>query len=157
YFGHRQIVNTKSKLVNSVGYNNDMKISRARSLNGTVELPGDKSISHRAAIIAAMAVGETRISNFSTAEDCRTTLRCLEQLGVPVGQRENEVLIEGVGKTGFRAPNEPLNCGNSGTTMRLLAGMLAGQSFDSVLIGDESLSKRPMQRVADPLQKMGAH
>ena len=132
-----------------------MKIRPAASLSGIVNLPGDKSISHRAALIAAMAAGETRIENFSTAADCRTTLDCLRKLGVPISQSGTDVVITGVGKTGFRKPEKPLDCGNSGTTMRLLAGILAGQDFESTLTGDESLMKRPMQRVIDPLEKMG--
>ena len=103
-----------------------------------------------------MAEGETRIANFSTAEDCRTTLRCLEVLGVRVTRFQNVVTITGVGKTGFRKPDQPLDCGNSGTTARLLAGLLAGQAFDSVLTGDESLSARPMGRIIEPLDQMGA-
>lgn len=133
-----------------------MKIYPARALTGTIDLPGDKSISHRAALIAAMAVGDTRIENFSTAEDCQTTIRCLRELGVPISQNGTEVVVTGVGKNGFRKPELPLDCGNSGTTIRLLAGILAGQSFDSVLTGDESLLKRPMARILSPLTQMGA-
>ncbi|MBK8465006.1 MAG: 3-phosphoshikimate 1-carboxyvinyltransferase [Chloracidobacterium sp.] len=133
-----------------------MRIYPAKSLHGTVHLPGDKSISHRAALIAAMAVGDTRIENFSTAEDCQTTIKCLKELGVSITQIGNDVLVKGVGKNGFRKPIGPLDCGNSGTTLRLLAGILAGQDFETTLIGDESLKKRPMQRVIDPLEKMGA-
>jgi len=133
-----------------------MKITRAKSLNGTVDLPGDKSISHRAAIIAAMAEGETRIYNYSNAEDCQATLRCLEQLGVPVKRTQQGIVISGVGKKGFRSPDGPLDCGNSGTTMRLLSGILAGQNFEAALVGDGSLNKRPMLRLVAPLKQMGA-
>ena len=133
-----------------------MKISPANSLHGTVHLPGDKSISHRAAFLAAMAVGETRIENFSTGEDCQTTVKCLRELGVSISQDGTNLVVKGVGKRGFRKPTKPLDCGNSGTTMRLLSGILAGQNFESVLIGDESLSKRPMERIIDPLELMGA-
>jgi 3-phosphoshikimate 1-carboxyvinyltransferase len=133
-----------------------MKIKPAAYLRGTVKLPGDKSISHRAAILAAIAEGQTRIENFSTAEDCRTTLLCLERLGVSIRQDGDTVFIEGVGKGGLQKPEKPLDCGNSGTTMRLLAGILVAQPFDSVLIGDESLSKRPMARIVSPLSQMGA-
>ena len=108
----------------------DMKVTPATSLRGTVRVPGDKSISHRAAILAAIAEGVTCIHNFSTAKDCLTTLRCLEQLGVPIDRREDNVVVTGVGTTGFRRPDGPLDCGNSGTTARLLTGILAGQSFD---------------------------
>jgi len=133
-----------------------MRILPAKMLRGTIKLPGDKSISHRAAMLAAMAVGETRIDSFNTAEDCRTTVKCLEDLGVDITQRGTEVLVKGVGKTGFRQPEKPLDCGNSGTTMRLLSGILAGQDLESILIGDGSLDKRPMHRIVDPLEKMGA-
>ncbi len=133
-----------------------MKMQRADFLRGKIKLPGDKSISHRAAIFAAMAEGETRIENFATSADCASTLDCLRNLGVEIKQENSTVYVKGVGKTGFQKPAENLDCGNSGTTMRLLAGVLAGQSFDSVLIGDESLSKRPMKRIIEPLTKMGA-
>jgi 3-phosphoshikimate 1-carboxyvinyltransferase len=133
-----------------------MKLFPARRLRGIIDLPGDKSISHRAAMIAAIAVGDTQIENFSAAEDCRTTIRCLAQLGVSFTQNGNAVLVTGVGKTGLRKPEVPLDCGNSGTTARLLAGILAGQTFDSVLIGDESLSNRPMKRIIEPLTAIGA-
>lgn len=133
-----------------------MKISRANSISGTIHLPGDKSISHRSAMIAAMAEGETRIENFATSADCASTLECIAALGVNVSRNGNSVVINGVGKTGFRAPTQPLDCGNSGTTMRLMSGVLAGQNFESVLIGDESLQSRPMKRVIEPLGQMGA-
>lgn len=133
-----------------------MIIRPAKYLRGEIKLPGDKSISHRAAIIAAMAEGETRIDNFATSADCASTLRCLRQLGVQIRQEGTTVWVCGVGKAGFKKPNGPLDCGNSGTTMRLLAGVLAGQDFESVLIGDESLMKRPMRRLIEPLTAMGA-
>lgn len=133
-----------------------MKIKPARTVRGTITLPGDKSISHRAAILAAMATGETRIDNYATGADCASTLQCLEALGVEIRREETTVFVRGVGKTGFRKPVGGLDCGNSGTTMRLLAGVLAGQRFDSVLTGDESLRRRPMRRVVEPLSKMGA-
>jgi 3-phosphoshikimate 1-carboxyvinyltransferase len=133
-----------------------MKIQPANSLNGTIRLPGDKSISHRAAIFSAMATGETRIENFATSADCASTLDCLRDLGVEIKRENNRIFIKGVGKNGFSKPKNRLDCGNSGTTMRLLAGVLAGQDFDSVLIGDESLSKRPMRRITEPLKMMGA-
>ena len=133
-----------------------MKIQSADFLEGTIRLPGDKSISHRTAIFAALAEGETRIENFASSADCASTLDCLKKLGVEINKDGSTVNIKGVGKDGFTTPTEPLDCGNSGTTMRLLAGVLAGQKFDSVLIGDESLSKRPMRRVIAPLELMGA-
>jgi 3-phosphoshikimate 1-carboxyvinyltransferase len=133
-----------------------MKIRPARSISGTIKLPGDKSISHRAATIAAIAIGETRIDNFATSADCSSTLACLRALGVEFRWDGDAVIVGGVGKNGLRQPNEALDCGNSGTTMRLLAGILAGQPFDSVLTGDGSLNKRPMNRIIEPLTLMGA-
>ncbi len=133
-----------------------MKIQPVKSLNGIICLPGDKSISHRAAILASMAEGETRIENFGTSADCASTLDCLAKLGVRIKREDSTVLIKGVGKNGLTKPVSELDCGNSGTTMRLLAGVLAGQDFESVLVGDASLSKRPMRRVIEPLALMGA-
>lgn len=134
-----------------------MLIKPANSIHGRIGLPGDKSISHRAAMIAAIAEGDSMVENFSDGEDCAFTLRCLRQLGVSIDQSGAAVLVHGVGKKGFRKPSGPLDCGNSGTTMRLLAGLLAGQNFDSILTGDESLQKRPMKRIIEPLRKMGAN
>jgi 3-phosphoshikimate 1-carboxyvinyltransferase len=133
-----------------------MKIRPAQRLRGEINLPGDKSISHRAALFSALATGATRIENFATSADCASTLSCLRQLGVEITQENSTVFVNGVGKTGFQKPEAPLDCGNSGTTMRLLAGILAGQRFDSVLTGDESLSQRPMRRVIEPLTQMNA-
>ena len=121
-----------------------------------MSVPGDKSISHRAVIIGSMAEGTTRIENFATGEDCSSSISCLRQLGVQIEQQGTLVVVNGVGKTGFTKPDEPLDCGNSGTTMRLLAGVLAGQGFESILTGDESLRKRPMNRIVEPLERMGA-
>ena len=133
-----------------------MLIRPAKALRGKISLPGDKSISHRAAMLSAVAHGETRIENFASSADCASTVKCLESLGVSIKRDGSTLTVNGVGKTGFRASEIPLDCGNSGTTMRLLSGLLAGQSFESVLVGDESLQKRPMRRVADPLNAMGA-
>ncbi len=133
-----------------------MKLKPADSIRGKVELPGDKSISHRAAMFAAIADGETRIENFSRAVDCHTTLDAVESLGVCVQRNGTTIIINGKGKTGLTAPKGPIDCGNSGTTIRILSGILAGQSFDSILTGDESLAKRPMKRIIEPLRKMGA-
>ena len=134
-----------------------MLIKSANSISGSISLPGDKSISHRAAMIGAIAKGTSTIENFSDGKDCASTIRCLRQLGVAIEQTGTTVVVHGVGKKGFREPSEPLDCGNSGTTMRLLAGLLAGQSFCSVLTGDESLQKRPMNRIIEPLREMGAN
>ena len=133
-----------------------MRIQTARRIRGRLSLPGDKSVSHRAAILAALARGRSRISNFSTSEDCARTLACLNQLGVRIERDDESVYIEGVGLQGLRAAAAPLDCGNSGSTMRMLAGVLAGQDFVSTLKGDASLSSRPMKRITEPLEMMGA-
>lgn len=135
----------------------NQKLSRAKYLNGVVDLPGDKSISHRAAMLASIAVGETRIANYAASADCASTLGCMAALGVEVTRSGSDVLIRGVGKDGLRPPDGPLDCGNSGTTMRLLSGILAGQAFETTLIGDQSLQKRPMKRIIEPLTEMGAY
>ena len=133
-----------------------MKINPANALRGRLLLPGDKSISHRAAMLASIAKGTSRITNFLAAEDCLSTLACMQQLGVQATRAGTDVEIKGVGKYGLRASGEPLDCGNSGTTARLISGLLAGQRFDTTLIGDDSLSKRPMNRVIRPLKALGA-
>jgi 3-phosphoshikimate 1-carboxyvinyltransferase len=119
-------------------------------------MPGDKSISHRAAMVAALAEGMSHIKNFSPSTDCAATLLCLQQLGVRIEHQGRDVLVYGVGAEGLRKSEEVLDCGNSGTTMRLLAGVLAGQNFQSTLTGDASLRSRPMQRIIEPLEMMGA-
>lgn len=129
----------------------------ARRLRGTIVPPGDKSISHRAAILNAIAQGEAVIENFQRGADCLATLRCLRLLGVPWDWRGDATLVvEGVGRAGLQEPPTVLDCRNSGTTIRLLAGLLAGQRFFSVLTGDGSLRSRPMARVVEPLRQMGA-
>jgi len=132
------------------------KLKPAKSLTGTVQFPGDKSISHRYAMLGAIAEGPSAIHFFSTSADCQSTLSCLKQLGVKIERKDNVVTIEGAGLGGLRPAPEPLDAGNSGSTMRMLAGILAGQPFRSVMVGDASLSRRPMKRVADPLSRMGA-
>lgn len=119
-------------------------------------MPGDKSISHRAALIAAMARGESQLANFANSRDCASTLACLAQLGVRIEQNRNDVCIMGVGIGGLSAPEKVLDCGNSGSTMRMLAGLLAGHEFTATLTGDESLRARPMRRIIEPLKMMGA-
>jgi 3-phosphoshikimate 1-carboxyvinyltransferase len=133
------------------------KLSAAKKLEGAVQFPGDKSISHRYAMLAAIAEGPSEIHFFSTSADCQSTLDCLKPLGVKIERQWNVVKVSGRGLEGLRAPFAPLDAGNSGSTMRMLAGVLAGQPFRSVLVGDLSLSRRPMKRVADPLTLMGAH
>src|SRR5579864_3809171 len=127
----------------------------ARNLAGALRLPGDKSISHRYAMLAAIADGTTRLENFSTGADCASKLGCLAALGVKLERNENAVLIHGRAAK-LQPSGRPLNCGNSGSTMRMLSGILAGQGFSSELVGDESLSQRPMARIIVPLEKMGA-
>jgi 3-phosphoshikimate 1-carboxyvinyltransferase len=131
-----------------------MRVTRARLLNGRLRLPGDKSISHRAALIAALADGSSEISNFSSAADCASTLSCLRELGVSIERRDDKVVFAGRQK--LAAPRRPLDCGNSGSTLRILAGVLAGHDFTAELIGDASLSSRPMRRIIEPLEMMGA-
>lgn len=133
------------------------RVAPARGVAGEVRVPGDKSISHRALMFGAIAEGTTRVDGFLEGEDCLATLAAVANLGVAV-QRPGpgEVVVEGVGLRGLRAPAGVLDMGNAGTAMRLFMGLLGAQSFDSVLVGDESLLRRPMERVAAPLRAMGA-
>ena len=131
-------------------------IRPARAIGGSLEVPGDKSISHRYAMLAAIAEGPSEITHFSAAADCRSTLDCFSNLGVKIDIQGDRVRIAGAGLGGLRKPRRTLNAGNSGTTMRMLAGILAGQEFRSTLDGDSSLRRRPMRRVMDPLAQMGA-
>ncbi len=127
------------------------------SLQGTARVAGDKSISHRSIMLGALAKGTTRVTGFLEGEDSLNTLKAFRAMGVHIdGPDHGKVTIEGVGLRGLKAPNAPLDMGNSGTAMRLMSGILAGQAFDSTLIGDASLSKRPMKRVTNPLALMGA-
>lgn len=125
-------------------------------LHGTIDVPGDKSISHRGLILGALSRGKTTLTHFLTAADCLSTLTALTALGVPIQRTGTTVTIMGQGLTGLRASRQALDMGNAGTATRLLTGVLAGQSFDTTLIGDASLSQRPMGRVQRPLQAMGA-
>ena len=125
-------------------------------LKGEPDLPADKSVAHRAALFSALGDGTSRISNYPSSADPQSTLACLRQVGVGIHEEDGELIVEGRGLEGLRASTRALDCGNSGTTMRLLSGVLAGQPFGSVLEGDESLSKRPMERIAGPLRQMGA-
>jgi len=130
----------------------------ARNVRGSVSLPGDKSISHRYAMLAAIADGPSRLENYSTGADCASTLGCLRSLGVKWERKDgadNVIEVQGSGLT-LTAPSQPLDCGNSGSTIRMLSGMVAGQKFASEMTGDESLSRRPMERVITPLRAMGA-
>ncbi len=131
-------------------------VGPARSVRGVVRIPGDKSISHRYAMLAGIAEGTSRFHNFSAARDCYSTLGCMKALGCEWKQTEDGVIeVQGRG-TKLAAPSEPLDCGNSGSTIRMLSGVLAGQPFSSEMFGDESLSRRPMARIMKPLTQMGA-
>ncbi|MEK4028972.1 3-phosphoshikimate 1-carboxyvinyltransferase [Pseudobacillus sp. FSL P4-0506] len=125
-------------------------------LNGRVEVPGDKSISHRSVMFGALAEGKTTIRHFLKGEDCLRTIDCFRKLGVNIEETDEEIVVYGTGWNGLIEPSEILDAGNSGTTTRLLLGILAGRPFHSVLIGDESIAKRPMDRVVAPLTSMGA-
>jgi 3-phosphoshikimate 1-carboxyvinyltransferase len=131
-------------------------LSPAVSLSGTVLLPGDKSISHRYAMLAAIAEGTSVVENFAASRDCHSTLECMRSLGAEVRESNQTVTIRGRGLRGLTAPGRVLDAGNSGTTIRLLSGILAGHPFESSITGDESLSNRPMGRVIRPLRMMGA-
>jgi 3-phosphoshikimate 1-carboxyvinyltransferase len=131
-------------------------ITPAPRVSGRLRVPGDKSISHRYALLAALAGGSSRLSGYAPGGDCRSTLACLQRLGVETAEDTEAVVVLGRGSGHLRSPAEPLDAGNSGTTMRLLAGILAGHAFSSTLVGDGSLSRRPMRRVIDPLERMGA-
>lgn len=121
-----------------------------------VELPGDKSISHRYAILAALAEGVSEIRNYSPAADCASTLECVRRLGIAVDAKGEHVRIAGKGLDGLKAPRRTIDAENSGSTIRMMSGVLAGQTFTSTITGDSSLRRRPMRRVVDPLRQMGA-
>jgi len=128
----------------------------AKRLGGSVNVPGDKSVSHRALLLGAVAEGATKISGFLRSEDCIGTLLALRAMGVEIDDSGSYVTVNGVGPSGLKKPKMPLDLGNSGTTMRLMLGLLVAQPFDVTLIGDSSLLTRPMERVAEPLRTMGA-
>ena len=129
------------------------KISR---VNGELSLTGDKSISHRTIIFSAMASGKSIITNLSPGQDVISTMVIMHKLGASILTKDRKIIIGGMGYKGFKVPSSNLDCGNSGTSARLISGLLAAQDFNSTLIGDESLSQRPMKRVIEPLMKMGA-
>ena len=140
-----------------MGGQQDWVVSAGRALQGSIGIPGDKSVSHRAVMLAALADGVSRIDGFLDGEDTRATAAIFSQMGVRIETPSaSRRIVHGVGVDGLRAPHGPLDCGNAGTGMRLLAGLLCAQQFDTVLVGDESLSRRPMRRVIDPLAAMGA-
>ncbi|MFO0701510.1 MAG: 3-phosphoshikimate 1-carboxyvinyltransferase [Nitrospira sp.] len=133
-----------------------LTISPGRSLRGTTSVPGDKSLTHRAIILTALAEGTSTISGYCRGEDCLNTMRAFQALGIPITETPTELTVCGKGFWGLTEPSAPIDCGNSGTGIRLLAGLLAGQDFFSVLTGDESIRRRPMGRVVKPLREMGA-
>src|SRR5262245_59512644 len=132
-------------------------VTPARRLRGRLRVPGDKSIAHRYALFAALSEGRSELAHFAPGADCRSTLMCLRELGVEIEDRpDGTVHVLGRGFGQLRSPRGPLDAGNSGTTMRLMAGILAGHPFSATLVGDASLSQRPMRRVMAPLERMGA-
>lgn len=135
---------------------NHKRISKVYSLNGDIIVPGDKSISHRSVMLAGLSQTPVVVTNFLRADDCLSTVACMKALGVKVEESDDRLVITGNGLRGLKEPTDVLNAGNSGTTMRLLAGILAAQPFFSVISGDQSLCKRPMGRVINPLSQMGA-
>ncbi|HEY1496798.1 MAG TPA: 3-phosphoshikimate 1-carboxyvinyltransferase [Candidatus Solibacter sp.] len=134
----------------------DKRISCAARISGAITLPGDKSISHRYAMISSIAEGDSRILNYSTGADCHSTLGCMRALGIEITGEGTEFVVHGKGLDGLRAPARDLDAGNSGSTIRMLSGILAAQPFTTRIFGDESLSRRPMQRIMKPLAQMGA-
>ena len=133
-----------------------MEFKRASHLKGEIRVPGDKSISHRAVMFGSIAQGLTEIHNFLQGADCLSTIACFEKMGIDIENKGGQVLVHGRGLHGLNAPREVLDCGNSGTTTRLISGILCGQDFDVTLTGDESICKRPMKRIMEPLAMMGA-
>ena len=133
-----------------------MKLTKSAGLRGELSIPGDKSISHRAVMFGSLAKGTTHISNFLSGADCLSTIDCFRKMGVLIEQNGTNVTVHGNGLHGLKAPSETLDVGNSGTTTRLISGILAGQDFETVLSGDASLNKRPMGRIIKPLEQMGA-
>ena len=133
-----------------------MKFTKSLPLKGELTIPGDKSISHRAVMLGAISQGTTSVTNFLRGADCLSTISCFRKMGIAIEEKPTEILIHGKGLHGLSAPETVLDVGNSGTTMRLLSGILAGQDFSSSLTGDASIRKRPMKRVITPLSLMGA-
>ena len=133
-----------------------LKLSKSKNLKGQVTIPGDKSISHRSIILSSLAEGTSEISGFLKGEDCLATLDSFKKMGVKIEEEDEKISVHGVGLHGLKKPTENLYLGNSGTSMRLLAGLLSGQKFSTILTGDSSLSSRPMKRILEPLKEMGA-
>ena len=133
-----------------------MKFTSVSGLRGTVTVPGDKSISHRAVLFGSIAKGITRVEGFLQGADCLSTISCFRRLGIDIENEAGIVTVHGKGLHGLQAPTEVLDCGNSGTTTRLISGILSGQKFPVTLTGDASIQKRPMGRIIKPLTQMGA-
>ncbi len=134
-----------------------MAITKVKSLKGEIRVPGDKSISHRGVMFGAISEGLTELTGFLNGADCRSTISCFKEMGIEITQDNDHVLVKGKGLYGLNAPSKMLDVGNSGTTTRLISGILAGQNFVSSLNGDESIQKRPMGRIITPLSEMGAY
>ncbi|MTK10499.1 MAG: 3-phosphoshikimate 1-carboxyvinyltransferase [Hungatella sp.] len=133
-----------------------MKFTKASPLRGELSIPGDKSISHRSIMFGSLAKGTTEITNFLQGADCLSTIACFEKMGIGIENNGDSVIVHGNGLFGLKKPETILDCGNSGTTTRLISGILAAQDFDVTLTGDDSIKKRPMKRIMDPLSHMGA-
>lgn len=133
-----------------------MKFTKASPLKGEITIPGDKSISHRSVMFGSIAKGTTEISHFLSGADCLSTISCFQSMGVSIDIKGDSVIVEGKGLHGLKKPVDTLDCGNSGTTTRLISGILAAQDFDVTLTGDDSIQKRPMKRIMEPLSLMGA-
>ena len=131
-------------------------VKAPKKFSGTAEIPGDKSVSHRAVMISSISEGEVKISNFLRSEDCMRTVKCFADMGLDIEETSNGLMVRGRGLFGLRSPSDILYAGNSGTTIRLILGILAGQPFEAIITGDESIKRRPMRRVAEPLKLMGA-
>ena len=133
-----------------------MKFTRTQSLHGEITIPGDKSISHRAVMVGSLAEGTTEVTGFLRGADCLSTIDCFRRLGISIEDKGEQILIHGKGLHGLSAPDQILDAGNSGTTTRLISGILSGQTFETTLTGDASIQKRPMGRIMEPLSQMGA-
>ena len=132
-------------------------ITQTKGLRGEVTIPGDKSISHRSIMFGSLAQGITEVTNFLEGADCLSTIDCFRKMGIDIVHNNEKIIVNGKGLRGLSKPNEILNVGNSGTTTRLISGILSGQNFTSVLSGDDSLNSRPMGRIMTPLNSMGAN
>ena len=133
-----------------------MELTASKALRGEVTVPGDKSISHRSVMFGAIAQGTTEVTNFLQGADCLSTISCFQKLGIEIENTPERILVHGKGLHGLSAPSEVLDAGNSGTTTRLISGILSGQTFETTLTGDASIQKRPMKRIMEPLSLMGA-